>query len=410
MMFWIVVAVLIVIALVIIIVPLLRVNDFSEISREDQNIAIAKDKLAVLKEQLDNHEINDDQFTIAKGELENALALDLENQKSSELNQNGRWLIYVLAILLPLASVGMYWKIGKPELLNPKEKLAEMQQSNQNLENMSLTDILALVKKRLNENPKDGEGWYILGRTFMNIQKYPEAVTAYQRSYDLLGDEPNIMLALADAIAMTKDGLMIGEPEALVNQALEIAPNHEIGLWLGGLAAEQRNDIPKAYELWSRLLPVLSNSPQSYNEIKVMLTQLKGTFPELPALPFATEETDVASVQVSASISVNASIKEKLTGNEQVFVYAKAVSGPPMPLAARKFKVSDLPVNVTLSDADAMMPQLKLSSVDAFTLGARISMSGNPISQKGDYFVEISPLSKDSVDGAIELVIDKIVE
>jgi len=204
--------------------------------------------------------------------------------------------------------------------------------------------------------------------------------------------------------------LMIGEPEKLVKKAIEIAPKNEIGLWLGGLAAEQRNDIPRAYELWSQLLPLLAKDPSSYNEIKGMLTQLKGTFPDLPELANVTVDAMVSGAQVQLTISIKDTIRQQLTGNEQVFVYAKAVTGPPMPLAAKKFKVSDLPLTVTLSDADAMMPQLKLSSVDAFTVGARVSMSGNPIPQQGDYYMEVSPLDKNSIDKVIELNIQTLVE
>lgn len=413
-MFPILVSLLIVIALIIIIVPLWRVEEFEEISREDQNIAIAKSKLAELKQQLEDSEINDSQFTIAKNDLENALALDLENQKVSDLHQGGRWLIILLAIALPAASAGMYWKLGTPDLLDPQAKLAEMQHAKKDVSQMSMTEVLDMIKKRISDNPEDGEGWYILGRTFMNIQKYPEAVTAYQRAYKFVGDEPNIMLALADALAMTNEGLMIGEPEKLVEKAIAIDPNNEIGLWLGGLAAEQRNDFPKAYLLWSRLLPLMKEDPNSYKEIESMLAQLKESFPELGNNTTAQVNAPIdkkvdTGIKVNLSISINSSISQQLTGNEQVFVYAKAVTGPPMPLAAKKLKVSDLPLTVTLSDADAMMPQLKLSSVDAFTVGARVSMTGNPIPQNGDFFVEVSPLDKSSVNQVISLDIINLV-
>lgn len=413
MMFWIYVAVLLVIALIIVVIPLLKVEEIQEVSREDQNIIIAKDKLTELKKQLENDEITQDQFTIAKEELENSLALDLENQNSEQLNHGGKWLIILLVIAIPLSSVGLYQKYGKPDLLDPQAKLAELrlqnEKQNQNIENMSVKEILALVKKRLADNPEDAEGWYILGRTFMNLQQFPQAVTAYQRAYDLIGEDPNIMLSLADALAMTKEGAMAGEPEDLVTRALAINPDNEIGLWLAGLSAEQRNDIPTAYGHWSRLLPLLRKDPASYNEIKVMLAQLKVTFPDLPAIP-GEESNVVDGVIVKVSISIDESIKAKLNGNEQVFVYAKAVTGPPMPLAAKKYSVAELPITTTLSNADAMMPQLSISTVDAFTVGARVSMSGNPISQKGDYFVEVSPLDKNSELNDIQLVIKKIVE
>jgi len=409
MMFWIFVAVLIVIALIIVIVPLLKVKDFSETSREEQNIAFAKDKLTDLKRLHDSGELSDELFNTGKTELENTLALDLENQVSNQQHQGGRWLIYVLILFIPLASTGIYLKLGNPDLLNPKQKLADMQQQKApDIDNLSVEAVIDLVKKRLNKNPNDGEGWYILGRTLMNAKKHKEAVVAYRRSYELIGDEPNLMLSLADAIAMTQDGNMLGEPEKLVQAAIEIEPNNGIGLWLGGLAAEQRNEIPKAYELWSRLLPLLTDDKASYNEINVMLSQLKETFPELPPLP--SQHQAKPTVMVKLSIDIDESVRKGLNGTEQVFVYAKAVSGPPMPLAAKKLKVSDLPIQLTLSEADAMMPQLTLATVDAFTVGARVSMSGNPIPQKGDFFMEVSPLTKDSLSDVINLTIKQMVE
>jgi len=421
MMFQILVAVLILIALIIVILPLWKktVDETKEISREDQNIVIAKAKLAELKQQLESGDIDESQFTIAKDDLESALALDLENQKIVASHQGGRWLIVILVIALPLASSSIYLKLGNPDLLDPEAKLAAVQKTTKKAKNMSMTEVVEVIKKRLTENPEDAEGWYILGRTFMSMQKYPEAQTAYKRAYELVGDEPNIMLSLADSIAMTKKGKMTGEPERLVRKALDIEPNNEIALWLAGLAAEQSNRIPEAYGLWSKLLPLLSENPQSYNEIKTMLSEFKDTFPDLPPLPFAQDKTELASqsastqqaamMQVKLSISIDPTIREQLSGKEQVFVYAKAVTGPPMPLAARKFKVSDLPVKVTLSDADAMMPQLKLSSVSAFTVGARVSMSGNPIPRKGDFYMEVSPLDKTTIDKEIVLTINKVV-
>ena len=79
--------------------------------------------------------------------------------------------------------------------------------------------------------------------------------------------------------------------------------------------------------------------------------------------------------------------------DDAVFIYAKAVSGPPMPLAAKRITVKDLPVTFTLSDADAMMPQLTLSSQPQVIVGARVTKSGQAIAQSGDYVAESEPVS-----------------
>ena len=55
-----------------------------------------------------------------------------------------------------------------------------------------------------------------------------------------------------------------------------------------------------------------------------------------------------------------------------------------MPLAILRKKVSELPLSVSLSDADAMTPAMKLSNFKEVRLLARISKSGNAMPQAGD--------------------------
>lgn len=409
MTFWIILGLLTVVAILFSILPLLRVKQVSEITRDEQNIVIAKEKLAVLDEQLAEKLIDQDEYNAAKQELENSLAIDLENEESNQYNAKGKWLIYVILIFVPVTSFALYWHWGSPDLLNPEQKLAELKKQEQAKDpsNMSIDDMIAAVKKKLKANPEDGEGWFMLGRTFMAIQKYEEAVTAYKRSYELIDDNATIMLSLADALAMTQKGVMQGEPSDLVKKAIEIEPDNSVGLWLAGLASEQEGDTEQAYNLWSRLLPMLTDDPASAKELKAMLVKLKKENPQFAALPFNPKQATVEH-QLTVRVAINDNIKAKLSGNEQVFIYAKAVTGPPMPLAARKMRVSDLPVEVILSDADAMMPQMKLSGFDKVTVGARVSLSGNPIPQSGDYFAEISPVDSSSSE-PISVTIQQLV-
>ena len=79
-----------------------------------------------------------------------------------------------------------------------------------------------------------------------------------------------------------------------------------------------------------------------------------------------------------------------------------------MPLAARRMKVSDLPAQVTLGDADAMMPQMKLSGFDQIVVGARISKTGNPIAQPGDLYAESDQLDYKNFTGVVNLQIDSV--
>ena len=93
------------------------------------------------------------------------------------------------------------------------------------------------------------------------------------------------------------------------------------------------------------------------------------------------------------------------SGDNTVFIYARASQGPPMPLAVSRVSVSDLPTTVTLDDSMAMIPDMRLSAFPSVTIGARISPSGNPLAQSGDWFAEQNDIPVEET-GSISLTID----
>jgi len=86
---------------------------------------------------------------------------------------------------------------------------------------------------------------------------------------------------------------------------------------------------------------------------------------------------------------------------DSLFVFAKAASGPPMPLAVKRLTVADLPVEVSLSDADAMMPQLKISGFQQIQLTARISRAGNATA--GEWMGKVPRVAND--EAALQTIV-----
>ena len=106
-------------------------------------------------------------------------------------------------------------------------------------------------------------------------------------------------------------------------------------------------------------------------------------------------------------VSLSPALKNKLAAGDIVFVYARAENGPPMPLAVAKLDASQLPTSVTLTDAMAMTPSMKLSSVPRVFIGARITHSGQPIAQPGDLEGDAGIVAVDSKT-PITISIDKV--
>ncbi len=431
MIFGALIVILILVSLVFVIIPVLRQPSTQDsLGRDQQNIVIARDKKETLQQQLANDQMSQQEFDAAMADLEVSLAIDLERQQSLQSNQDaGKWAVWVFAALIPVLSVYMYWELGEYRVVeNPALAQARTKTDAQNAAHAqsgkkapSMAELVQKVKDHLRNNPDDARGWFMLGRTYLSLQQYPEAVAALQRSYDLSPEEPAVMLALADGLAMTQNGSMAGEAEHLVKLALKLVPENPTALWLAGLAAEQGGRNREAFDYWMSLLPLLGADPQSASEVKTLLTELKQKHPELPELNFpaqaaapsmsaAVNSNAVVSTDtgVAVSVTLDPQLSSKVSANDLLFIYAKAASGPPMPLAAKRLKASDLPVKLTLSDADAMMPQMRLSSFDDVVIGARISRSGNPVAQAGDLYFETPAMKHKGFNGVVELNINKI--
>jgi len=404
MIFWIAAIGLLLLALLILLPPILRVQVTDQADdRQKQNIDIARDKKNGLDSQLAQGELNQEEYDNTLLDLQTALALDLENIEASDPGQQGRWVVWLLAVAIPILSFGLYFQLGEYGVIkNPALAQVPVDTQAQNqLTDLSVEEIEELIKQRLRNNPEDAEGWFVLGKTYMARQIFDKAITAYQRTYDLVGEEPGVMFSLADALAMQNDGAMQGEPEQLVRRGLEISPQDPTGLWLAGLAAEQRQDYKGAHASWSQLMPLIQNDPESSTEVRELIQILEQRDPQLSA--------SVAVVRIlNLSISLAENLRHLAAPGDSVFVYAKAMDGPPMPLAVKRLTVQDLPADVILSDSDAMIQTMNLSTFARVIVGARVSISGNPVAQPGDLFVESGGIDSGNPPPKIELSIDQV--
>jgi len=403
MSFWIVAAALLVLALAILLIPLLRAAGAQAADpRQQQNIQIAREKKQLLESQLTEGEIDQAAFDAAYLDLQTALALELERGEASSEGARGNWMALVVLLALPCASIPLYLAYGEYRVIdNPQLTQAAPQQSQVAAPQMSPAEMVAAIEKRLRENPDDAEAWFMLGRVQMGQQDFDAAVNAYRRSDTLMADEPGIMFALADALAMQNNGSLLGEPEALVLRGLQLAPRFPNGLWLAGMAAEQRQDFRVAHEYWSLLLPMITDDAAAAEEVRGLLASLEQRDPSLA-------KAAGAGRQVTLRIDINDDLRAQASAESAVFVYARAMQGPPMPLAVKRLQLQDLPLTLTLGDEDAMMPSMKLSSFDQVVVGARVSFSGNPVAQSGDFYTETESVDSANPPEQISLTIDKV--
>lgn len=429
-MFWIISAILIVIAIAFILPPLKRRQIVQDASRE-QNIFIAQEQLAELESRFEKGEIDQENYQSIREELEQSLFSDINtsenNVKQSTTNISGSKGSLIstafILLLIPAISFALYFKVGNlnftkvldSSIAAEKAKDAAVPKNADGTPDIDT--MVAGLQKKLDENPDNPKGWYMLGRSYMVLKRYPEAAKAFDRAHKLTPQSANVLLSLADALSMSNQGQVVGRPAELIEKALQMEPDNITALWLSGMAARQQGHNLKAIAQWKKVLPLITDQPQQIIEVNRLISEAKSqlTPEQSAALPannsesnVKQEKTNATSEGIKVTVSISDAFKDKANPTDLVFIYAKAMSGPPMPLAAVRKQVKDLPLDVVLNDEMAMMPNLKLSSFSDVIVGARVSKTGQPIAQNGDLYSEKTSIkSGESVTLEINSVLSK---
>ena len=382
MLFLLIVSVLILIAFLLILPPLWRKQAVQDADLDQRNILIAQHRLAELKENRRSGGLSQVQYDEQLADLEQALSDDLEIKSHvSSAQSQGRWVVYVLVLGIPLLAGALYFSLGNYQAISHSAEMAV------NPDTLKLAEINKMVDglaEKLKANPDDAQGWLMLGRSYKFQQQYPKAVDAFANAYRLLGDQAEVMLLYADAIAYASDKNLAGKPTELIFKALALEPDNMNALWLGGMAKAQQGDAVTAIKLWKKLAALLPPGSDAQKEIQDLLAKIESEAPQALAQPEATQQANVPGIAIDVQVSLAPELQKSASPGDTVFIYAQALSGPKMPLAIVRKQVSDLPLTVSLNDTMAMMPNMKLSNFANVKLLARISKSGNAISQPGD--------------------------
>ena len=440
-MLWFFIAGLSLVAVGYLVLPLFRTSDEVVDDRKEQNIQIVREQLTELEGSFERGEVESEQYSQRRDELEQSLLLDVSGQGESVARpktSSSSWVSAgFLALFVPISAVALYLYLGTP---NAQQLAAESAQPKVPLTADGKPDIEKLVTSlhdKLRKNPGNDQGWYMLGRSYMMMQRYDGAIEAYENLYRLKPEEPDVILMLADALSMKQQGKMAGRPGKLINEALARAPQNTTALWLSGMALEQEEKYQEAVERWQLLRPLLKDDLEEQVQLDILIKRAQAKLSDdagtdvassaksaisansaktdsvvtqnsaVTKTAVATEKPATTAAKVILSVSLSDEFMAKVSPEDSVFVYAKAQTGPPMPLAASRLQVKDLPVKVTLDDSMAMMPQMKLSMFDTVIVGARISKSGNAVGVDGDLFVEQEQVSQGD---EVTLVINKILK
>lgn len=259
--------------------------------------------------------------------------------------KRGRAALFIglaVAVLVPLAVLGMYRWWGSPQTLGASAAVSGDTAMPMLDHGTDMQAAIAKLADKLREHPDDAEGWALLGRTYKATQHYTEARDALRRAVEAAPQDADLAREYAAAeTPVAETAVDVAETPVDAEAARNSAPVAESG------GISQNNQVPPTG------LETVSGASKR-------------------------------SAQVVVKVALDPKFKDNVRPNDTLFVFAKAARGPPMPLAIARLTAAQLPTIVTLTDAMAMVPSMTLSRFSQIVVGARISKSGNAIAERGD--------------------------
>lgn len=327
-------------------------------------------------------------------------------------------LTMVLLAILPLATMLLYRVVGNAQAIALAPQSAALATASGDPGQAGdmphrMDEAIAQLEQAMQEHPDKADGWMLLGRSYLQVEQAQKASEAFGKALALEPDNPDLLVQAAQTRALANaTRLFDATARGWLDKAVLLQPRHQEARWFIGVSQRQNGQHAEAAKTWEALLPEVP--AETAPSLLVQINEARAAA-GLAALPSSTVSGSAAPVgttpaasgsglAVSVRLDPDFAARTRLDGNAVVFVLARAPSGPPMPVAAERHTVQQLPLSITLDDGDSPMPTMKLSQLPEVEIIARISASGIANRQDGD--IESAPvLVKLPHTGTVELVL-----
>ncbi len=392
--FWLAAGLLLLVALSFLLIPVLRERRAQrEEDRTALNVALYQERVAELQAQQAEGVLDAAQLDSGRAEAARELLADTEGAVAPRVSRLGKPLPLLAAVLVPVLGLGLYLHFGAADKVELTREFAQAPQS--------MEEMTQRLERAVAAQPDSAEGLYFLGRTYMAQDRPADAAKMFERAANLAGRQPELLGQWAQAQYFADGKKWSKQIQKLTDEALRADPKEVTSLGLLGIAAFEGERYQEAIDYWNRLLAQL---PPDDNSRVALQGGIERAAERLKASGGKVAEAAAPkSALLTVSVDLASDLKSKVQPGDSVFIFARATSGPPAPLAAKRLTVADLPVTVELGDADAMMPQLKLSNFPEVQLVARISRAGQPTA--GEWIGRSGPVAS-STTAPQKLTID----
>jgi cytochrome c-type biogenesis protein CcmH len=401
-MFWLIASTMTLLVLGLLLWPLMKRATAAASREEEKTVSIFRQQFAELEQDRANSVLTDELYQQARQELERRLLEETgtteATPKRPRQQMHGKSVAFALAVIIPTASGLLYWQLGNPLAIteSPTPSLSAQGGSQEGDPFAAgLDPLIERLKQKMEQNPNDGTGWALLGRSYMGVGRYAEAAMAYEKATNLIPDDAQLLADYADAMGVLHGRKLEGRPEVLIQQALKIDPRNVKALMLAGTVAFNRNNFAQAVKDWELARANLPEDvdPEMTQQLVAAIEEAKSQLgggremvrtDTAPAAPAQAARQAGQARTIRGTVTVAPSLAGKASPNDTLFVFAREMNGSPMPVSIVRATKKDLPFTFQLDDSTSPMPSRKLSSAGPVVIVARLSKSGQAMPQSGD--------------------------
>ncbi len=392
-------------ALLLILPPLLGVGARRRREHARQStmaLTVLREQLAELDAELATGQIDAASHAKSREELERRALEEgeaaAEAAESANVQPSKGWAVG-MALTVPALAIAGYLMIGEPDALDPKNL-----HTQQGFTQAQVEEMVGTLEARLQQEPDNAEGWTMLARTYMVLQDFQKAAGAYERLDKLTPNNADVLADWADVTAAIR-GTVVGDAEALAKRALDVAPAHPKALALAGTGAYQREDFATAAALWERILAQIPAGDDVAKGVRASINEArsKAGMPPLAADKGTAPAAQASPLRVAGRLEVDPALVGQVGAEDVVFVFVRGEAGGP-PLAALRFKGSELPLDFSFDGATMMMADAPVP--ERVVVAARVAKGGDATARAGDLEGMSEPLAVDAT--GVRLLIDRV--
>lgn len=396
--------------------PLTRGLASRPVRRDVTQAELYQEHLADLDRSLNNGDIDQEQYRALKTELQRTLVIDTDGAEEVETKSGGKLLLLAVAVATPILAFLLYshwgakpdWEIYQlmeAERDNPAKTQEEYEQFTR--------ELLVEVRARLKQKPDNHQMRYLLAERSMQIKDYDEAISAYKQLLKVEPGSATMAIKLAQALFVREGNQVTTEVAHYTDIAVKAAPFMYQALEMSGLVAFHNKDYRNAVIYWQRAKSQLDPNSRSAQALDGAINKAARAAVAAGDLLDKPSESAAQTVEAPAEkgFDVEVRLAEGINADaaDTVFVYARAWKGAKMPLAIQRITVADLPAVIRLDSSMAMAPGMDITSVPELELIARISKSGSPVPQSGDWQATMGPVTLGEKISAHALIITEKV-